>query len=100
MLFVPCLNLKKDLISDQINNPFANTRISLYGWHRKKGHPLQPLSRVHGISYVDYSHGIRLISRMMLIDGKLTDFSEILTSPTAARLLSGKKLQPSASFRL
>lgn len=63
-------------------------RVAIYGWHRGPGQPIQPLSTVHGINYADYSHGIRLISEMALIDGKLRSIYDILRDPSAAKVLS------------
>ena len=50
-------------------------QIAIYGWHRGIGEPIQPLSTVHGAGYADYSHGIRLVSQMAMIDGKLRPFT-------------------------
>lgn len=47
---------KKDLILTQ-----REGRVTLYGWHRRDGRPIQPVSSVHGDRYVDYSHGVRLV---------------------------------------
>ncbi len=63
-------------------------RIAIYGWHRGPGQPIQPLSTVHGASYADYSHGIRLISEMALIEGKLRSVRDILRDSFAAKVLS------------
>ncbi len=63
-------------------------QIAIYGWHRAKGAPIQPLSTVHGAGYADYSHGIRLVAKMAMIDGKLRPVSEILHDPKLAVLLS------------
>jgi len=63
-------------------------QIAIYGWHRAKGAPIQPLSTVHGAGYADYSHGIRLVAKMAMIDGKLRSVSEILHDPKLCRLLS------------
>lgn len=46
-------------------------RIFIYGWLRPDGKPLQPLSDVHDAKYADYSHGIRLISRSVMIEGQM-----------------------------
>lgn len=35
--------------------------VSIYGWHRMSGIPIQPLYSHHGSYYADYSHGIRFI---------------------------------------
>ena len=53
-------------------------RIAIYGWHRRNGIPIQPLSTVHGARYVDYSHGIRLVSDTALINGRPRSLYEIL----------------------
>ena len=63
-------------------------RIAIYGWHRGPGQPIQPLSTVHGANYADYSHGIRLISEVALINGKLGSIYEILRNPSTAKVLS------------
>jgi len=63
-------------------------QIAIYGWHRAKGDPIQPLSTVHGAGYADYSHGIRLVSKMAMVDGKLRSVTGILHDPILARVLS------------
>jgi hypothetical protein len=63
-------------------------RIAIYGWHRADGEPIQPLSTVHGANYADYSHGIRLVSRWALIDGKPRLVRDVLENPVTARVLS------------
>lgn len=51
---------KKDLvITNLLNNKPG--RVAIYGWHRKSGEPIQPLSTYHGEHYADYSHGVRLV---------------------------------------
>ena len=63
-------------------------QIAIYGWHRATGVPIQPLSTVHGAGYADYSHGIRLVAKMAMIDGKLRSVLDILHDPKLAALLS------------
>lgn len=63
-------------------------QIAIYGWHRGIGDPIQPLSTVHGAGYADYSHGIRLVSRMAEVDGKLRSVTDILLDPALAGVLS------------
>jgi len=63
-------------------------RIAIYGWHRGPGQPIQPLSTVHGANYADYSHGIRLVSELALIDGQLRSVYDILSDRSAAKALS------------
>jgi hypothetical protein len=78
---------KKDVV---ISNRLAvnKGRIAIYGWQRSDGKPIQPLSTVHGATYADYSHGIRLVSEMALIDGKLRPLAEVLKDSTLSRVLS------------
>lgn len=47
---------KKDLIQQQ--RPGG---VTIYGWHRLSGTPIQPVSSVHGENYADYSHGVRFV---------------------------------------
>ncbi len=63
-------------------------RIAIYGWHRLSGIPIQPLSIVHGANYADYSHGVRLISNIVLIDGEPRSIYEVLEDPKLAPILS------------
>lgn len=78
---------KKDVV---ISNRLAAQpgRIAIYGWHRPGGAPIQPLSTVHGASYADYSHGIRLVSDTVYIDGRPADIREVLKDPVLAAVLS------------
>ncbi|MGE5254336.1 MAG: hypothetical protein ACM3N7_10260, partial [Planctomycetaceae bacterium] len=69
-------------------------KIAIYGWHRPSGIPIQPLSTVHGASYADYSHGIRLISNRLLLNGKPRLYYEVLEDPARAELLSDEGVIP------
>ncbi|MDI6829236.1 MAG: hypothetical protein QME62_12215, partial [Armatimonadota bacterium] len=62
--------------------------VAIYGWHKLDGTPIQPLTTVHINWYVDYSHGIRLIKRTVLIDGKPHDIRDVLKDPILHSLLS------------
>ncbi len=63
-------------------------KIAIYGWHRAKGDPIQPLSTVHGAGYADYSHGIRLVSKMAMVEGRLRPLYGILHDSMSSRVLS------------
>jgi hypothetical protein len=78
---------KKDVV---ITNRLARSqgRIAIYGWHRGSNAPIQPLSTVHGAGYADYSHGIRLVSKMAMVDGKLRSVYDILQDSLLANVLS------------
>ena len=78
---------KKDVVLTNrlIQNP---GRIAIYGWHRAPGMPIQPLSTVHGAAYADYSHGIRLVAGIALINGRFRSVQDILQHPALAMALS------------
>jgi hypothetical protein len=69
-------------------------RIAIYGWHRQKGDPIQPLSIVHGAWYADYSHGIRLVSDQVWINGEFLSIFDVLSDPVLAPLLTYEGIIP------
>jgi hypothetical protein len=64
------------------------TQIAIYGWHRLDARPIQPLSTVHEVRYADYSHGIRLVSETIKLNGESRSIYEVLAAPTFAPVLS------------
>ncbi len=80
---------KKDLV---LTNRLARApgRVAIYGWHRRGGNPIQPLSTVHGAEYADYSHGIRLVSRTAFVNGQAVDLEDLLMDGTYAGLLNSE----------
>ncbi|HEY0072766.1 MAG TPA: hypothetical protein VGB77_01600 [Abditibacteriaceae bacterium] len=71
--------IKKDVVITNLLSKRPN-RVAIYGWHKLDGTPIQPLSTVHRDSYVDYSHGVRLIKRMVIINGKTRELGLALHS--------------------
>lgn len=71
-------------------------RVAIYGWHRGDGDPIQPLSLVHGKGYADYSHGVRLVSRLALVDGVPVDLFDALADPRIAPLFTREGRLPGA----
>ena len=78
---------KKDVI---ITNELASRphRVAIYGWHNTDGTPIQPLTTVHVESYVDYSHGVRLIDQWALVDACPMLIEDILRDEVLCELLS------------
>jgi hypothetical protein len=78
--------VKKDVV---VTNRLAERpdRVAIYGWHYPDGTPIQPLTTVHVDWYVDYSHGIRLMKRTVLVDGKPRDARHVLHAAETAGLL-------------
>jgi hypothetical protein len=63
-------------------------RVAIYGWHQLNGQPIQPLYLGHVDWYVDYSHGIRLVSAYMTVDGAPRSTADVLRDPDLNVLLS------------
>jgi hypothetical protein len=83
------VGIKKDVV---LTNRLKEKphRVAIYGWHYPDGRPIQPLYTGHTESHVDYSHGIRLVSRHMVVDGQPMEFEKVLKSPTLCALLSNE----------
>ncbi|MDP3437197.1 MAG: hypothetical protein Q8S04_08125 [Bacteroidales bacterium] len=80
---------KKDIvISSKLTDPARTKHVTIYGWHKPDGKPIQPVTNVHINTYVDYSHGVRLISNRVIIDGKEYRYREILKDSLLHALLS------------
>jgi hypothetical protein len=78
---------KKDVVI--ANLAFATRgKVAIYGWHRPDGKPIQPLYSGHSATWVDYSHGIRLVDRRLTVDGEAKTIDEVLADPRLAPLLS------------
>jgi hypothetical protein len=79
--------VKKDVV---VTNRLAErpNRVAIYGWHKPDGSPIQPLTIVHRDTYVDYSHGVRLMKRTVIVDGKPRDVRHVLYAAELCGLLS------------
>lgn len=79
--------IKKDVVITPLllSNP---NKVAIYGWHYQSGTPIQPLYLGHEISYVDYSHGIRLVRDKMLVNGVEMSVADVLADPSLCVLLS------------
>jgi hypothetical protein len=79
--------IKKDVV---LTNRLEGNpgKVAIYGWHYPDGKPIQPLYIGHAAAYVDYSHGIRLMSDRMIVDGKALLVADVLADPVLSALLS------------
>ena len=66
----------------------APGKVAIYGWHRPGGQPIQPLYLGHTQSWVDYSHGARLVLQQVKLDGQPDRLDRLLRDPALSRLLS------------
>ena len=78
---------KKDLV---LTNRLRShlDRVAIYGWHMTEGQPIQSLSTVHGWRYADYSHGARLISTHVFVDGRPKSIFDVMQDGRLASSLS------------
>ena len=79
--------IKKDVV---VSNLIAARpdRVVIYGWHELNGIPIQPMYSGHVNWYVDYSHGIRPVRRIMRVDGVGRAFEKIVADSVMLALLS------------
>lgn len=68
---------KKDLVLTNRLFRQRSPRVAIYGWHRAAGDPIQPLSTVHGATYADYSHGVRLVGGIVVVNGEERPIVEV-----------------------
>ncbi len=78
---------KKDVVITTKLTTTTN-KVAIYGWHQTNGVAIQPLYLGHTAAWVDYSHGIRLVSQHMRLNGQPTNSAAILADSTLCSLLS------------
>lgn len=83
---------KKDIIiSNKIYSPDRDyERVVIYGWHLSANNPIQPVYNGHIATYADYSHGVRLISKLAFVNGDSSQVDEILRDADLSALLSSE----------
>ncbi len=88
---------KKDVV---ISARLATTtnKVAIYGWHQTNGVAIQPLYLGHTSAWVDYSHGIRLISQTMLVNGEKKSVAEVLANPELCGLISDEGIVTQARY--
>ncbi|WP_305968586.1 MULTISPECIES: hypothetical protein [unclassified Mameliella] len=90
---------KKDLVlTNRLNS--NRGRVAIYGWHRTNGKAIQPLSTVHGATYADYSHGVRLISQTAYLNGRPVRLADLMADPDYASLISDEGPIRAAQLRV
>lgn len=70
---------KKDIV---VGNMMARSpgKVVIYGWHKPDGKAIQPESSIHSNIYMDYSHGVRLVSLKITVDGDEKDLRDVMKS--------------------
>jgi hypothetical protein len=89
---------KKDVV---VSNKTGAGREAIYGWYATRPVPgvplytdafggkyIQPLSDVHDDAYVDYSHGVRAVHPVMIVDGREMVTETVYKNDTLSELVS------------
>ena len=63
-------------------------KVAIYGWHYPDGRAIQSLYVGHVDWYVDYSHGVRLMSQQIIVDDRRLKVVDVLKDASLCRLLS------------
>ena len=80
--------IKKDVvITGKIPKDPKPNRVAIYGWQKMDGNPIQPLYTGHVNWYVDYSHGTRLVYRIIYVNKKPMDYIDVLKDKVLHSLL-------------
>jgi len=82
---------KDEIISPEIYGSFQNgvtNPVVIYGWIQPDGAPIQPEYNGHIESYMDYSHGVRLVQMAVILDGVTNSATNIMADPVLWPLLS------------
>jgi hypothetical protein len=93
-------NKKDVVISNLIYGNQPPNRVVIYGWHYLNGTPIQPLYNGHSESYVDYSHGIRLVQDSVTINGQPASIKSILQNDSLHALFSDEGRIPQPYYPL
>lgn len=80
-----CLSIKLNKAPQ--HHQLGRGAVVIYGWHHRNGERIQGESDIHENTYVDYSHGIRLVSTDMVVDGKPMSLFDVLENKELAPLL-------------
>jgi len=65
---------KKDVVPSN-----REGHVAIYGWHNMDGKVIQPYSTLHESFYHDYSHGLRLMFPLAIVNGKIvSDYDKLI----------------------
>jgi hypothetical protein len=88
--------VKKDVVTSVQSHAHPG-RVVLYGWIDSRGNRKQPIfpstldpNTGHYLEYMDYSHGLRMVSKMVTVDGRPMPLVELLADEALCRLVSGE----------
>lgn len=81
---------KKDVVlSNKMSPNNPNKKVTIYGWIQNNGQPIQGLNYwSHEDTYSDYSHGIRLIARDVMVNGSPMRIEDVFKDTKLSALIS------------
>lgn len=85
--FLGVAGAKKDIVITNLYAAHPNATC-IYGWPWLNGSNIQPLFCGHAAAYADYSHGVRLVKDVVLLDGAPTPLADVLADPELSALIS------------
>ncbi len=72
----------------------ATDKVAIYGWHGLDGAAREPVPHTaHSAGYLDYSHGVRLVARAAVLDGRPVDLATLLADPALYPLVAEAPLR-------
>ena len=86
---------KKDVVLTNLLTLQKNkNNVAIYGWFNSDGTIVQGLNAVdHVVSYVDYSHGLRMIKNQCILNGKPTTLKQIWSDESLSLLVHDQPLK-------
>lgn len=86
---------KKDVVlTNVLTNQKYKNNVAIFGWFNADGTIIQNLNAIdHVVSYVDYSHGLRMIKNKCILNGKETSLLEIFSSLEFCNLVHDEPLR-------
>ena len=79
---------KKDVVTT-VQLPQNPNHVAIYGFQNlSDGKPIQPLFLGHDITYMDYSHGIRMVAKAAVLDGAPVSILDVLADSSLCALIS------------
>lgn len=80
--------IKKDIVFVNAKGDSVRAnRVGIYGWHQPGGKPIQPFYQGHASWYTDYSHGLRLVSNYVKVQGRLIRIETLWQDTTLRKSL-------------
>lgn len=86
---------KKDVVlTNSLTRKENKGNVAIYGWYYSDGKRIQGLNaKDHTVDYVDYSHGLRLVSNKCFLNGVETALQAIFSDPVNCLFLHDEPLR-------